>query len=152
MAAFAYAILLAILGTLVAALWTFAVGLGGAPGGMLTELALRRQEERLIPTWGLVLTVLGQTYVALAFVAFTLQTTQSRLAGQSGFGVQVAWLVTFFVAIAPATIALRDAARERRKVQHGATVFTAPLVALGFFVFLFAPNVMHAGWGWVPHL
>jgi hypothetical protein len=151
MAAFGYAILLAMIGTLTGALWTFAVGLGGAPGAMLTELALQRKGNRLIPTWGLVLTVLGQAYVALAFVAFVLQTSQSRLAGQSGFGVWVAWIITFFVATAPATIALKDAAREQRNVQHGATVFTVPLVTLGFFVFLFAPTIMHAGWGWVPH-
>jgi hypothetical protein len=152
MAAIGYALLLAMIGTFLGALWTFAVGLGGAPGAMLTELAMNRRGERVVPTWSLVLTVLGQSYVSLAWVAFVLQTSQSRLAGQSGFGVWVAWLVTFFVATGPATYALKDAAREQRNVQHGATVFTAPLTGTGFFVFLFAPIVMRAGWGWVPHL
>jgi len=152
MAAIGYAILLAMLGTPAAALWTVVIGFGGGPGAMLTKLAMRGNAERQTPFWGLVLTVLGQAYVALAFVAFVLQTTQARLAGQSGFGVWIAWIVTFWVANAPAVFAWEHANKQQRGVQHEAIIFAAPLVAIGFFVFLFTPTVMHVGWRWVPHL
>jgi len=152
MGAIGYTILLAFGGTLLAALFTFVVGLAGAPGAFLTTLAMRRTGSQAIPLWGLLLTVAGQLYASLAFVAFIIQTTSSRLAGVAGFGTWIAWTVTFLVACAPAFIALKDAARaEVKKVQHGATTFTAPLTAIGFLVFVLAPGVLRAGWGWVPH-
>ncbi len=152
MGAVGYTILLAFGGTLSAALFTFVVGLAGAPGAFLTHSAMRRTRSLVVPPWGLLLTVAGQLYASLAFVAFIIQTSSSRLAGVAGFGTWIAWTVTFLVACAPAFIALKNAARvEVRKVQHSATTFTAPLTALGFFVFVFAPGVLRVGWGWVPH-
>jgi hypothetical protein len=148
-----YAILLTFGGTLLAALFTFVVGLAGAPGALLTAAAMRRAGATTIPTWGLLLTVAGQLYASLAFTAFILQTTSSRLQGADGFGGWAAWVITFFVASAPPFIALKDAAgAEVKNVQHGATTLTAPLTALGFVVFVLAPSVLRAGWGWVPHL
>jgi hypothetical protein len=152
MNAIGYAILLAFGGTLAAALWTFVVGLAGTPGALLTAAAMRRTGPTAIPTWGLFVTVAGQLYGSLVFTAFVLQTTSSVVADSAGFGKWVVWLVTFFVASAPAFIALKDAARaEVKNVQHVATTLTAPLTAIGFIVFLVAPRTLDAGWGWVPH-
>ena len=118
---------------------------------MLTEVAMRRANTHLIPTWGLLLTVAGQLYFSLAFVAFIVLTTNRHLSGQSGFGTWVAWIVAFLVSTVPVMAALKDSAQaERRNVQHGATVFTAPLTAVGFFIFLFLPSAMHPLWSWVP--
>ena len=145
-------IFLALGGTLLAALFTFVLGFAGAPGAFLTALAMRRTGSQVTPLWGLLLTVAGQLYASLAFVAFIIQTTSSRLAGVAGFGTWIAWTVTFLVACAPALIALKDAARaDVKTVQHDATAFTAPLTALGFLVFVLAPGVLRAGWGWIPH-
>ena len=71
MGALGYAILLGFGGTIAAALWTFALGFGGAPGALLTAAAMRRKGTNLIPTWGLLVTVAGQLYVSLTFSAFT---------------------------------------------------------------------------------
>lgn len=152
MGSIGYAVLLAFVGTLGAAMWTFVVGLAGAPGALLTATAMQRSGATKIPTWGLLATVAGQLYVSLAFTAFVVQTTAAALQNSEGIGKWIAWLVTFFVASAPAFIALKDSARSgMRTVQHGATTLTAPLTAIGFFVFVFAPGVLEAGWGWVPH-
>lgn len=152
MSAVGYAILLAFGGALLAAVFTFAIGLAGAPGGVLTTAAMRRTGSATIPTWGLLLTVAGQLYASLVFTAFIVQTSSNRLQGMTGLGSWLAWIVTLFVATAPPFIALRDAARtEVKSVQHGATTLTAPLAVVGFFIFVFAPSVLQAGWGWVPH-
>ncbi len=151
MNAIGFAILLGLGGTLVDALWTFAVGLGGTPGAMLTGLAMQRRQTNLVPTWGLLLTVAGQLYVALCFTAFVVFLTRHHIAGQSGFGTWIAWTVAFLVASVPSMAALKDAAQaEVRKVQHGATTFTAPLATIGFFVFAFSPDTMNPLWVWVP--
>jgi hypothetical protein len=153
MGAIGYAILLAFGGTLAAAIWTFVVGFGGAPGAILTAAAMRRTGATSIPTWGLLLTVAGQLYVSLAFTAFVMQTTTSLLGDSAGLGKWLAWVVTFCVASLPPFIALKDAARaEIKNVQHGATTLTAPLAVIGFFVFLLVPSIRDAAWGWVPHL
>lgn len=153
MGAIGFAILLAFGGMLAAALFTFVLGFAGAPGACLTAAAMRRTGSQTIPTWGLLLTTAGQLYASLAFVASIVQTTSARLAGTAGVAKWIAWTVAFVVACAPAFIALKDAARaETKNVQHGASTLTAPLSLLGFFLFVFAPSVLRAGWGWVPHL
>lgn len=152
MSAIGYAILLGFAGTFAAALWTFVIGLAGAPGALLTAAAMRRIATSVIPIWGLLLTVAGQLYASLAFTAFILGTSSSVLANTTGFGKWVAWVVTFCVASAPALIALKDAARaEAKNVQHAATTLTAPLATVGFLVFLFAPRIRALAWGWIPH-
>lgn len=153
MSTIGYTILLIFGGTLAAALWTFVVGVAGAPGALLTAAAMRRSGATAIPTWGFVATVAGQLYASLAFTAFVIQMTSAVLADTHVhvFGKSVAWLVTFLVACAPASIALKDAAgAEVKNVQHTATTLTAPLTAVGFFLFLLVPSTLEAGWGWVP--
>jgi hypothetical protein len=151
MSTIGYTILLAFGGTLAAALWTYVVGVAGAPGALLTAAAMRRSGATAIPTWGLLATVAGQLYASLAFTAFVIQMTSAVLADTHVFSNSVAWIVTFLVACAPASIALKDAARaEVKNVQHGATTLTAPLTAVGFFLFLLVPGTLEAGWSWVP--
>lgn len=126
--------------------------LRGAPGGLLTHAATKRTGTGTIPTWGLLLTLAGQLYASLTWVAFVTQSVNSLSAGSAGVGKWVLWIVGFWVACVPASIALKDAARaEPKTVQHGATTLTAPLTYVGFFLFVFVPSVLRAGWGWVPH-
>lgn len=148
MGAIGYAILLGFGGTLAAVIWTFVLGIAGAPGALLTAGVMRRTGATAIPTWGLLITAAGQLYVSLAFAAFVMQTTSSVLADSGGLGKWVAWLVTFFVATSPGFMALKDAARhEEKNVQHFAPTFTAPLTVVRFFVFFFAPSIREAAWG-----
>jgi hypothetical protein len=147
-----YILALALGGTLLAAMYTFVVGLAGAPGALLTLSAMRRADSNTIPTWGLLLTLVGQLYASLAFAAFIVLNTAARLQGVDGIWRWITWGVAFFVALAPASMALKDAAHaEVKNVQHGAATLTAPLTAIGFVVFVVVPSVLQAGWGWVPH-
>jgi hypothetical protein len=151
MGALGFAILLGFGGIFAAAIYTFVVGLAGAPGALLSAAAVKRSPDGAIPVWGLLLTVAGQLYAALVFVALVTNFVEAHLSGTTGIGKWVAWIVAFFVAVAPTVIALKDAARvEQRNVQHHATTLTAPLTAVGFFVFQFFPSLMNTGWGWVP--
>lgn len=148
-----FALLLGFGGTIAAALYTFFIGFAGLPGALLTTAAAKRRGDSVTPLWGLFLTMAGQLYASLAFVALVIQFTDNRLREAAGFGKWFAWTVAFFVAVAPVGIALKDAARSRRRnIQHSAMAFAAPLTVIGFFLFSFFPAIMNAGWGWVPGL
>ncbi len=152
MGTFVFALLLGVGGIFVAIFYTFIIGLAGAPGALLSVSAAKRSPNGVTPMWGLFLTVAGQLYTSLVFVAFVINFVEAHLIGARGTGKWVAWVVAFFVAVAPPAIALKDAAHaERRNVQHIAMTLTAPLTLLGVFLFRFFPAVMNVGWGWVPH-
>ena len=138
-----FALLLGLGGILVAAIYTFVIGLAGSPGAMLSAAAAKRSPEGITPSWGFFLTLVGQLYASLVFVALVIQFVEAHLTGITGFGRWAVWIVAFFIAVAPAGIALKDAARvQRRNVQHYAMTLTVPLTVIGFFVFRFFPAVM----------
>jgi len=146
-----FAILFGFGGIFAAAVYTFVIGFAGAPGALLSSAAVKRSRDGITPVWGLFLTLAGQLYASLVFVTLVIHFVEARLSSAIGMGKWVAWSVAFFVAVAPSAIALKDAVRaERRNVQHSATTLTAPLTAIGFFLFKLFPVIMNAGWGWVP--
>ncbi|GIW52803.1 MAG: hypothetical protein KatS3mg081_2158 [Gemmatimonadales bacterium] len=140
------AILLAFAGTLVAALYAmFVLGLAGMPGAFLTEALSRNGEKRTISTLGLLLTILGQVYASLAFVALIVQSVRSWIGNTTGIGKWILWIVAFCVAVAPAWMALKDSnAKWKEKfeglspgkiVPYYAATFTAPITIIGFLAF-----------------
>ena len=138
-------------GIIAAVFYTFVIGFAGVPGALLSSAAAKRSGDRVTPVWGLFLTMAGQLYASMVFVTLVIHFVEAHLSSATGFGKWIVWIIAFFVAVAPPAIALRDAARaERRNVQHVAMTFTAPLTALGFFLFKFFPVFMDAGWGWIP--
>jgi len=146
-----FALLLGFGGIVAGVFWTYIIGFAGLPGALLSSAAAKRSSDGITPVWGLFLTVAGQLYVSLLFVTLVIHFVDARLSGAVAFGDWVVWGVAFVVAVAPPAIALKDAVRtERRNVEHSATTFTAPLTAMGFFLFKFVPAIMNAGWGWVP--
>jgi hypothetical protein len=156
------AILLAFVGTIIAALYAmFALGLAGAPGALLSEAISRKGEEPKIPLIGLLVTFIGQLYVSLAFVVFIVLSVRSVVGGTTGIGKWLLWLVAFYVSLAPVWMALKDATRKRQEgypemsigkiVPHYAMAFTAPLTGVGFFLFALFPSLTWWGWGWIPH-
>ena len=121
-------------GFIAAVFYTFVIGFAGTPGALLSIAAAKRSSEGVTPIWGLLLTVAGQLYASMFFVALVIHFVEARLNSATGFGKWTVWIIAFSVAVAPPAFALRDAARaERRNVQHEAIVFTAPLTALAFF-------------------
>lgn len=153
MALIGTAVLMALGGTMAAALWTFAVGLGGAPGAAVNEVMVRKSEAGTIHPAGWLLTVLGQTYVSLIFVAFVVLSTRSVVGEHTGPGKWLMWFVAWAVAGAPTLMAARDSGQEAAPtVQHLATNYTVPLSQMAFFLFAFLPVSLTWGWSWVPHL
>jgi len=147
------AVLLGAGGVFVASFYTFVIGFAGIPGAFLSSAATKRSREETTPVWGLLLTVGGQLYASMVFVALVIHFVAAHLNDSTGPGKWAVWFVAFFVSIAPPAIALKDAARAQpRNIQHIATTFTAPLTAIGFFLFLVFPAIMNMGWGWVPKL
>jgi hypothetical protein len=148
-----FALLFGFGGIIAAVFYTFVLGFAGMPGALLSIAAAKRSSDGITPLWGLFLTVAGQLYASMVFVTLVIHFVEARLSSATGFGKWIVWIIAFFVAVAPASIALKDAARaERRNVQHHATTLTAPLTVLGFFLFKLFPALMNAGWGWIPSL
>lgn len=146
-----FAVLFGFGGIIAAVFYTFVVGFAGVPGALLSSAATKRSGGEATPVWGIFLTVAGQLYASLVFVALVIHFVEARLSGAAKFGKWLVWGVAFFVAVAPAMLAIKDAARaERRNIQHSATAFTAPITVIGFFLFKLCPAIMNAGWGWVP--
>lgn len=146
-----FAILLGFGGAIVGALWTFAVGIGGMPGAMLTALGMKASNSEGIPVWGIILTAIGQLYVSLIFVVCVVLTAQNHIDAEPGVGNWVVWSVAFCVATVPSMAAFKDSLSEQSPtVQHGATPLSSLLSAVGFFVFVFAPSTIQTLWGWVP--
>lgn len=148
---FGWLALLAAVGGGVGALWTFALGLAGAPGAVLGAAGARGHKRRWLSAPGLILCVIGQTYAALAF-AVAVQGVRADLFGASrGLLGVLSWLAAFGVAQVPVTSAIRDAANEpQRNTQHFAIVVTFYLALVGFFVLARWPSLAGTWWRWVP--
>jgi hypothetical protein len=148
------AILVGFIGTLAAALYTFVIGLAGAPAALLTAAMMERKRRapNQVPPLGIVITVASQLYVSLVFVAFVVVSIRSLLGTTSGIASWLVWLVAWWVASAPTSFAMRDAARvEVKNVQHWSMALTSPLTKVAFWLFVLLPSSMELGWGWVPH-
>lgn len=126
-----FAVLFGIGGIVAAVFYTFVIGFAGVPGALLSSNAAKRSSDGVTPLWGILVTVAGQLYASLVFVALVIQFIESRIAETTGFGKWAVWGVSFFVAVAPPVIAVKDATRpERRNVQHTAATLTAPLTII----------------------
>ncbi len=157
------AILLAVVGTPVASFYTMFVVLGvaGAPGALVSEAFSRKSDEPRVSIFGLILTVVGQSYASLAFVALIVLSVRSWVADSTGFTKWILWTVAFFVAVEPAAIVFKDVnaqmAKELERAMVGrlthcyAMPYTALITIVGFFVFVFFPSLASWGWGWTPH-
>ena len=147
-----YTLILSLPGAFAAALWTIPLAVGGAPGAWLTALLRRRGVAAFAP-FGLLLTALGQLYVALIFTAFVVRSNSHHLAAVHGLGYWLGWTVGTVIAVGPRLVAVIDWARDpERQVQHSAARATLVLTALGFVLFLTHPTLLSLGWAWVPYL
>ena len=144
-----------------AAIWTYVVGVAGAPGALYTAYRQRGtdpvsvdpdgREVLKVPFDGLMLTAVGQLLAMLIFTVFVVESTRSMVDGISGAPKWFAWIVAWGVAGAPGWMASKDSAQaEPRTVQHFATPFSAPLSFVAFFLFVFWPQLAAWGFSWVP--
>ncbi len=147
-------ILYAVGGTLLAALWTFLIGFAGVPGALLGHALVPDENWRGKGSLlGLAVCVVGQGYAALCFCALVVGVTRNELSHHPDLIRWVLWLVSFIVAILPASFARKDAAKKpNKRTQDIAVVFTFAIAVVGFWVFVFSPYVLTAGWGWIPYV
>jgi hypothetical protein len=149
-----HVILIGFGGTILAAIWTFLVGFGGAPGAMLAHKLSPDENwhdgSGNLSIAGLALCVIGQSYVALAFCAVAVGFTTDLLAKRPDLIRWIVWTLVFFISTLPTSFAAKDAANKpEKKTQDVATTFTFAIAAIGFWAFFFFPSLM-GPWRWIP--
>ncbi|HEU4700311.1 MAG TPA: hypothetical protein VFS40_14095 [Gemmatimonadales bacterium] len=147
-----FAVLVAVVGTAVAAAWTFVLGLAGAPGGRLSVAAAQRDRGALV-LLGAALTFLAQTYLALAFAGAIARWVVTHQVTHSPAPAWPLWLAGWYVAAAPAMLIAGDRTKAlARWVRPRLAATTLYLAVIGFWVFVRWPGLFEAGWAWVPPL
>ncbi|HMO82337.1 MAG TPA: hypothetical protein PKD24_16285 [Pyrinomonadaceae bacterium] len=140
---------------------TIITNLGGLPGALIALKAnweSRWQAARWII--GFIFTMVGQSYVALAWVALVVSAIRSFVNVPDVWAWPV-WIVGFFTAISVAAGANRQSIQEqrlggeiaeiaRKGVQYQALPGTGIASVIGYFVFVFFPNFMSLMFGWLP--
>mgnify|MGYP000748955416 CR=1 FL=1 len=151
---FAVMAILGIGGLFLAAIYTFIIGFAGAPGSIISTIGEKRFSNRLVWVLGVILTIAGQTYIAMAFAVLVINFVRGHFVDVSGFQKWILWTIAFFVANAPASYAVKDAyyawREQQNNPQHIAIFVTDGLTVIGFFLCLFVPRLIEVGWGWVP--
>jgi hypothetical protein len=106
--------------------------------------------------FGSVLAAVGQSYVYLAFTAFIVSWTKIAADRDDVSGLAL-WPVAFLVVVAPLWMTMIRTRVEAQELEHAnpqveALHLTMLIGLVGFVVFIFAPAVVRAGWGWVPYV
>lgn len=140
---------------------TIVTNLGGLPGAIIT-LNANWENRWSGARWilGFIVTTVGQSYIALAWVALVISTIKLFVTAPDVW-VWPIWIVGFFTAISVAAGANRQAVQEQRSgdeiaeltrngVQYQALPVTGIVSMIGFFVFVFFPNLMSLMFGWLP--
>lgn len=143
--------LLVVYGGVAGFLMVFVLNLAGIPGALLGGMPVKRSKQRFI--FGSIVAALGQSYVNLAFVSFTVSWTHLAARRDDVIGFLV-WPVAFLAVQIPTLINLTRARSEAREQEHAsaqveALHFTFLATLISFPLFAFIPILMK-GWGWVP--
>lgn len=142
---------LIVFGVIASFVSVFILNIAGVPGALIAGTARKRSKPQFV--FGSIVSALGQSYVYLAFTAFTVNWTGLAVSEQ-GF---VVWPVAFCAVMIPmwrTLIRARVEAREQEDAnpQVEALHLTIVITLVTFFVFTFAPSLMKSAWGWVPYM
>lgn len=145
---------LAIAAIIASFLFTFILNLAGLPGALIARNQPRAQSWR----WflGFSIAVVGQLYLAAAYVAFIVNWTSLGIQHQ-GLAAWLFWPIAFLASIFPVFSNYSSAVREADEdnssnVALDALGWTMMLSVPIFFVFVFAPIVMHFAFTWIPYI
>jgi hypothetical protein len=135
-------------------LWHTVLNLAGLPGALIGWPRGKLLLPRMI--LGTVLAILAQSYVYLAFVALVVAGTKYYI-HQAGLSPIFVWPASFFACVFPIFCCAATANAEYSEgsgsgVQTNAVLMGQFLAAIGFFLFVFSPNVIALGWPWTPWL
>lgn len=149
--------LLAVAATIASFLFVFLLNIAGLPGALIAPRTLQQISARWFT--GFVIALLGQSFVALAYVAFIVNWTQLAILKQGANG-WLLWPLAFLAAALPMWQTYSAAAREAkedgyfdlRHVQLDALGWTT-LVSIGaFLLFAFFPLLMRSAYPWIPYM
>jgi hypothetical protein len=152
MKTFAVVFTLIVIGFFGQTLWLTVLNLAGMPGAFIGWPSRWMARTRTI--LGIVLAVLGQSYLYLAYVALVVAATKYYI-HQAGLSPIFVWPASFFACVFPIYLCAAAAMAEFSSgsmVQATAVVIGQFLAAIGFFMFAFFPNVIAMGWPWTPWL
>jgi len=132
----------------------FVLNLAGLPGTLLAGAPGKRSKRRFI--FGSIVSALCQSYAYLAYVAFVVNWTLLAAKREDVVGFLL-WPVAFLAIFGPMWSNLMHARIEDQEAKHAnpqveALYITTIVTLVGFFVFIFAPSVMHFAWGWLPYM
>jgi len=156
----AAAIVFFVLGSLAACLVAFLFGAAGLPGGLIAVL-IRRGKSAIARGAGVLIAVLCQSYVALAFAAAAIESARSITRNATGVGKWAFWASALLVACAPSAIAVKSVASYLNDPNENhspaaliacrAAIYSRGISFIGCIMFAFFPPAISWGWGWIPH-
>lgn len=132
------------------------LNIAGLPGALIAIKAKRRSQPSYIA--GLVLSVIGQAYIYLAFMIYVINWTRTHVDPESF----TKYLIWFFCAGATigaiqqmhiqATKEAKENSQTKLNPQVQALFVTEILAFFGFFSILFFPQITEPLWGWVNRI
>jgi hypothetical protein len=138
-------------------LFVFLLNLAGLPGALISP----RTQQQINPRWfaGFIVALIGQSFVALAYVAFVVNWTQLGILHQ-GLSGWLLWPLAFVAVVVPMWQTYSAAAREAkqdgyfelRHVQLDALGWTTFIAGVAFLVFTLFPFLMRSAYPWVPYM
>src|SRR6266568_8936200 len=141
--------ILIVIGFFGQSLWLTVLNLAGVPGALIGG-ELRRGAGQVRTILGIMLAVLGQSYIYLGFIAVVVTWTKYYI-HQGGMSPVFVWPASFFACVFPIYLCAAAAEGEYSQssgsaVQTIAVITSQLIAAIGFFVFAFLPNVILVGW------
>jgi hypothetical protein len=143
---------LGILGSFAAVLWIYVLRLGAWPGSALVLWGSRRDTRWLIHL-GTAVIFAVESYLLLTFTALVIRTVRAYLGAHPDAVVWPLWLVGCYVTCAPLLFSGRDPPGALARDAADIAVRVAlPLVLVAYGIFVSWPEVLEAGWAWLPEL
>ena len=147
------AAILILMGIISGYVGVFVLNIADLPGALMAGKPGRRSMRQFV--FGSIISALGQSYVYLAYTAFTVNWTILAVSKQ---GVSFfVWPIAFLAVIFPLFLNLIRARVEAKEMEHASAqtealhiTFLSTLV--GFFIFAFVPRVMEFVYNWVPYI
>lgn len=146
------AVLLGIVGTIAAVLWTVVLGAAGSPGSALAGLGTRGGKRALI-TVGTFVSFLLESYLLLVFAGLVVRFVEGFLAHRPGLPAWPLWLIGWYPATAPVLFGGRATSGPvARDATDTAFAFALPVAVIGYWIFVLWRAVLEWGWAWLPQL
>lgn len=131
------------------------LNLAGLPGALLSGNS-QRTEANLKTLVGTFLSIVGQSYIYLAYTAFIVNWATLAIAHQSVSGLLL-WPTAFLAVMVPILRAsfsgIKEDIEDRQatsQAQLNAVSWVTFLAPIGFCIFAFMPNTIGLIYSWVP--